>query len=283
MQSYRNIFIILTYINSKDLIEFLESAKVTADDYKVIIVNSYHDDESKEKIEKIAYNNGCDFINVENRGYSYGNNCGIQYAMEHYKFEFITVSNADIIIKKYKTKGLPKDGIFSGVLIARSGKNQNPMTVKENILSEKLIYQGFKYRKKIKLFLGIGLNKIRREIFLFKNKNMRSISSNPALKPQLVRIFQPHGSFITFSINSIKKLWNGNDFNYTGVFDENMFLFSEEGVLAKRAKKLNIPIYYSNYAFCYHKEDGSMKLADLDLNGELAKSNIYFYEHYCKK
>ncbi len=155
------------------------------------------------------------------------------------------------------------------------------MLIKENKFSEKLIYLGFKQKNKIKIYFGIGLNRIIRETFLIFHKNMRSATENVALK--LIRIFQAHGSFITFSEEAIKRLWNGKDVNYTGVFDENMFLFSEEGVIARRAKLLNVPVYYSNFAICDHKEDGSMKISGLNLNSELTKSNIYYYERYCMR
>ncbi len=30
----------------------------------------------------------------------------------------------------------------------------------------------------------------------------------------------------------------------------------------------------------FHKEDGSMNLSNISIQGELAKGNIYYYEHY---
>lgn len=270
----KNIFVVLTYINSDDLQDFVNSVKKNVEDYKVIVVNSFHDEESKKRIRDIAIENGCDFINVENKGYSFGNNRGIEYAFENYNFDFLTVSNADIVINRYNTAELP-DGIFAGIIIARDGRQQNPMLVQENHLSEELIYKGFYSNKKSLLLLGLLINKINRMIFLSKYK--KKINSD---KLFYKKIFQAHGSFITFSFSSLKDMWNSNDMEMNGIFDENMFLFGEEGVLAKRAIRLNIPIYFSNYSICHHKEDGSMRLSKINLEGELKKNNIYFHKLY---
>ncbi len=281
MKKVKNIFVVLTYINSDDLIDFLDSVSNCVDDYQVIVVNSFHDAESKNKIEQIAKNYNCDFLNVENKGYSYGNNRGIEYALQNYNFQYLTVSNADIIIRSYNTNLLPKEGIFAGILIAKKGHMQNPMIVKENNFSEKLIYEAFVHGTKWKFILGVGLNKIFREIFLFTHAMKKPSANGQGLR--LFTISQAHGSFLTFSRDSLFRLWDGADTGFKGIFDENIFLFAEESVLAKRAKALGIPVYYSNFAVCHHKEDGSMKLSHVDIGGELAKANIYAYEHYAVK
>lgn len=278
MNYVRNIFVVLTYINSADLIDFIASVRENVNDFKIIIVNSFHDDGSKKAIEQIAKDNNCDFINLENKGYSYGNNYGIAYALQHYKFDFLTVSNADIIVNKYNTNELPSKGIFAGVIIARDGRAQNPMIVHEYKLREKLCYEAFKKKQKWKLLFAVGMNKIDRTLFLIMHRNIGRDAKN---KLRMIKVYQGHGSFITFSRLTLEMLWNGKDVNFKGIFDENMFLFAEESVLAKRAEKLGIPIFFSNFAICNHKEDGSMNLSNIDVNGELAKSNIYFYEHYC--
>ena len=184
--------------------------------------------------------------------------------MQNYDFDFLIVSNADIIVRKFNTVSLNNEGIYCGVLKNKKGKHQNPMLVYENPISDQLIYEGYKEEKKWKLVIGIGMNMAIRKAFLCIH------SGNRILR----KIFQPHGSFIVFSKRIIETLYP--------VFDENVFLFGEEGILAKRAKSKNIKIYYSDFAICDHNEDGSMGLSDLDLDGECKKSNIYYYENYCK-
>ncbi len=266
MEKIRDIFVVLTYINAEDLADFIASVREKAVDSKIIVVNSYHDDISTQTIKMIAQNENCDFMNVPNKGYSFGNNQGIKYAYENYDFDFLTISNPDIIIHKYDTTRLIDEAaIYCGVLVNKKRKNQNPMLAKENKISDYLIYKGYQKQSKILLFWGLGLNKIIREVFLLFHRN----------RGKAVRVFQPHGSFITFSRKAIELL--------DQVFDENVFLFGEEGILAKRAKKLGLSIWYSDYAVCLHKEDGSMKLSDRKIDDEYGKSMKYYYDNYVKR
>lgn len=67
------------------------------------------------------------------------------------------------------------------------------------------------------------------------------------------------------------------------VYDENIFLFAEEMVLAAKARKLCMKTIFDNSISVFHKEDGSMNLSNISIQGELAKGNVYYYEHYIKK
>ncbi len=268
MEKYNNIFVILTYKNYEDLKECIDSIKEKVSSYKIIVVNSYFDDETMNIFESIAKENNCDFINVENKGYSYGNNVGIDFALKNYYFDYLVVSNPDIIVKDYNQEVLTnntKYGIIAPKIIARSGKLQNPMCVRRSKLSCKLEYKGFKKDSKFWIMFGIGINKINRTLKTFFHFNKK--------KPY--KIYAAHGSFVLLKKDAIQKLYP--------VYDENMFLFGEESVLAEKAKQKGILIGQFNSIVVNHKEDGSMKLADFSINDELKKSNIYFYENYMKR
>ena len=255
------IFVILVYRNYVDLEECIESISRNVENYKIIVVNAYYDDCSMQGIEDISKKYNCDFINIENKGYSFGNNVGIKYARDHYDFKHLIVSNPDIIIKEFPNiEGMDCD-IIAPQIKTITGKAQNPMHIVENNLAERLIYRGFKKQSKISLYIGLAINKIRREFFLLFGKNKKK------------RIFSAHGSFVIFSNKALSKL------DYMP-YDENMFLFAEEMVLAVKAKEQKLKTFYMPNIKIYHKEDGSMKLSDLSINKELAKSNIYFYEEY---
>lgn len=260
---FKHIFVVLTYRNTKDLVEFLDSLEECIESYKVIIVNSFYDDKSRDEFESIATAHGCDFLNVPNKGYSVGNNRGICYAKEKYEFDYLIISNPDIIVQKFLLPEEAQPAIYCGKITTLSGKLQNPMHVMENKLSEFLVYRGTKANNKFLFYLGIAMSKILRIMFNSKLKFSRK---------ERYKIFAAHGSFFAFSRKALDVL--------EPVFDENMFLFSEEHVLAKRAKKLNVPIYYLKSIDCVHKEDGSMNLWNGNTNEELKKSVIYCYENY---
>lgn len=265
MEHYKYIIIVLVYKNVDDLKECIDSIYKKITFSKIIVVNSYYDEQSKKAIQITAENGNCVFINVENKGYSFGNNRGIEYAREHYNYDYIIVSNPDITIKKFNDKIIdrhPEFGIIAPKIIAASGKLQNPMNVVRSRVSEYLEYQGFKRNSKLLLTVGIGIGKIQRMIAVMKHKK----HNNPYI------IYAAHGSFVILSRQTVETLYP--------VYDENVFLFAEEGILAYKAKEAKIRTGQFDTIVINHKEDGSMKLSNLSINDELKKANIYYYENY---
>jgi len=124
------VFVVLTYRNTVDLDSFIKYTRERVNDaYKIIVVNSFFDHESLDRLREIAVTNNCDFLNTENKGYGYGNNRGIDFARSHYKFKFLIVSNPDIEIQYMPTIDSLEE--YSRCIIAPTiktltGKNQNP-------------------------------------------------------------------------------------------------------------------------------------------------------------
>lgn len=259
-ERYKFIVVILVYRNYSDLIECIDSINKHVKECKIIVVNAYYDEISKNKIKKVAIEKKSDFLNIENKGYSYGNNRGIEYANNNYEYEYIIISNPDIVVRKFDDI-IPDAGIIAPKIIAASGKNQNPMIIKENGLVQFLIYYGFKNKKQVFYLIGIVLNKCFRFILALLNKHNR-----------YYEIFAAHGSFVIIKKDVINSIFP--------LYDENLFLFAEEGVLAKKCQQNDIRTVYDSDIVVNHKEDGSMKLADFSINDELSKANIYFYENY---
>ncbi|MDE7084560.1 MAG: glycosyltransferase [Clostridia bacterium] len=259
------VFSVVIYRNTDDLAEFLESVKQNVKpDYRVILVNNYYDGESRDRAKKIAGENGCDFIDSKNNGYGSGNNRAVEYALEHYDFEYFIVSNPDIVIKKFDCKELSKikDGVLAPEIITVNGKRQNPMYVRDLRTANKRIYRGLKNNKKFPFYFGIGQNKIVRGWHNAFYKLSRKTTH---------KIYQAHGSFVIFTNSCLQQ---------TGApYDENMFLFAEESYLAHKLKEKNIPTRYCSFISVVHKEDGSMKFRS-DISDQLKKSNLYFYENY---
>ena len=85
--------------------------------------------------------------------------------------------------------------------------------------------------------------------------------------------FALHGSAIIFSRSSVKKLKN--------VFDEKIFLYTEEEDLAYMASKFSVPLHYVPDIVVEHREDGSDSgAAPSVLSLETRKSIIYRYEKW---
>ncbi len=265
---YKYIICILTYRNDEELEECLLSFKKNIKDYKAIVVNAFYDKESEEKCKQIADKYDCDFYSVPNKGYGYGNNRAIEYARMKYKFDFIIISNPDVEVRKFNDDILPivQESIVAPRILTKNKKNQNPYWYKKNPLSEMLIYNGLKKNIKIFLIFGFGINKLIREI---------SLIGYSITKKKKMQVYASHGCFCIIHMKVLEKI---------GVlYDENMFLFVEEAVLAKKLNDCGIKTYYTDEIFIEHKEDASMKLAEISGKDEMKKSFIYYYEKYIKK
>lgn len=264
MKKYEEVFIVLTYRSIEDLEECIISIQKKFLSSKIIIVNSFYDNRTKDEFMMIAQKYNCDFLNVENKGYGYGNNRGIEYCLQNYEFDYLVISNPDIIVKKAcmdLTRYKNKEVVIAPKVVTRKGKEQNPYWVVKNSLAEKLIYVGYKQKNKGIVYAGIILNKIIRVIFNIYAKNSGKTE---------FKVYASHGCFVIFSYNAIKKLGE--------VYDEKMFLFAEEALLAHRLEKLQIPTIYTKEVFIYHKEDGSVGVAQINEQSEVRKSVIYYFE-----
>lgn len=260
--TYDFIFVVLVYRNTQDLIDFFKDYNIP--NSKVIVVNSFYDNLSDDEFRNISQRNDADYISVENKGYGYGNNKGIEYALIHYKFNYLVISNADVKILSFADKNNLIDGaIIAPEIKTLKGKNQNPYLPYDYWLYDNYKYIGFKYFRYL-LYGSIALNKLGRIVFRWRRK----LSNNN-------RIFAAHGSFIIISYSALIKL--------IPIFNEKMFLFGEEEHLAKLAKSRGIPVYFLDKIKILHKEDGSVGLLNRNIRPYVKKSFFYFYEFWHKK
>lgn len=256
-------FVVLVYRNSGDIKELVDSIRKEYRQYTchILVVNSFFDEDTNKVIKAIASELQCDYLCVENKGYSYGNNRGIEYILKHYSCDYIIVANPDTCIVRNNfsyENYLQKKVVIAPCIKNLNGKQQNPYWVINNSFAEFLIYMGHKKKSTITLYFGIALNKLIRELFHLK-RHYRS-----------KKVFAAHGSYVIFSREVILQI---------GLpYDENMFLFAEENLLAHKLLEQNVPVMYTDDIGIIHKEDGSLKLSKIDENQELTKSIIYYYE-----
>lgn len=237
---YNIVFVVLVYKNIDVLKDFFKSLNVKSS--KVIVVNSFFNDISLMECEETATRNNADFIAIPNKGYGYGNNVGTKYAMEHYDYDFLVLSNSDIKIKEIFTlsKYKGEEMVIAPQTIMRTGKHQNPDTPWEL----KFVYPMLSYALNHKLGMVYTLchicTRLNREIFRLYAKVIRK---------EKYKIFSAHGSFIIFTKKAVEKLFP--------FFDDEMFLYNEEWYLALKAKKIEVPIYFIPTIEVLHYEGAS--------------------------
>lgn len=264
-QFYSDVFVVLTYKNTEDVQDLLDSLKkVLVHDYKVIIVNSFYSQETSKKLECIAEKYNCVFIPTDNNGYGAGNNRGIEFALEHFKFKRIVISNPDIVVKKYNTEWFnhASSGIYGGIISNLKGKRQNPMRVADFKLTNNTNYYLLILHSKPLFYLSICIAKLQRELVLCCPKKTN-------------KVFAVHGSFFVITADLLDKL--------IPVFDENIFMYGEELDIAKKFKLLGISTYFTKEMCVIHKEDGDVSIANISHSETSKKSCVYIYNKWKNK
>ena len=258
------VFVVLVYRNTNDLVEFF--ANLSLPNTKVIVVNSYYDEESEKAFKEIAENNAADFISVPNKGYGAGNNRGCEFALKNYKFRYLIISNADIEVKQMDLEQLIpyEDSIIAPKTLTLTGKNQNPFMIRHHPYIDGVKNWAFKnnYRKVIKFFSMFS--RIEREFYLKVTYPM--FHNN--------QVYAAHGAFVIIPYSIINKL--------CPIYNEKMFLFAEEEHLAQMAKCQKIPIVYLPQIKVLHKEDGSTGAIG-DNFKYIRESCIEFYNYWYNK
>lgn len=261
------VFVVLVYRNSKDIKNLIESISENINlNRKIIIVNSFYDETSKEEIQKIAEDTKSDFLNIPNKGYGYGNNKGIEFAKNNYIFDYLIVCNPDTIIQEFEipdTFDKNDSCIIAPKILTLTKKNQNPYYKKKSNFKEWILYNAYKRNIKNLFFLSNLIGRIQREFFEMKIKILRK---------KKMEIYASHGSFLVFSSKMI--------FQFEKIYDENIFLFSEENDLARLCYENKIPMYYFPDLKIIHKEDGSMGFVDHSLIKYKKQSFMYYYEKW---
>ncbi len=260
---YDIIFVVLVYRNENDLEDFFSHFHL--ENCKVIVVNSFYDEVSEGKIKKIAIRYDADFLSVPNNGYGAGNNRGCRYALDNYLFEYLVISNADIMIEKLDIFDLKryKDSIIAPQILNLSNKKQNPsVPFKPSFAIERLRYWIYCGNHNKLIWLYFCYSRLMK-VFYYCISGFRK------------KIFSAHGAFVIFPQKVVQQLYP--------FYNEEMFLFNEEEHLARHAMLNKINTYYAPEIIIRHKEDGSMNLENINEFEKLKQSYLVYYDYWIAK
>lgn len=257
------VFIVLVYRNYNDLKDlYISLTKNVKARFELVVVDAFFSNETSKKIIELSEELSCFYLFSQNGGYGYGNNRGLEFADKMFDYKYICICNPDTVLKtEISIEQFENEVCIAPRIITARGKNQNPYWAYENSLSERLIYQGYKKERKMCTYFGVILNKLLKGLFLVENKYGNK-----------KQIYACHGSFFFLNASFIK--------NHLPLFDERMFLFYEEAYLARVLKNNGDKIKYDRNIVIYHKEDGSMNIAQIKEYPHLKDSYILYYERY---
>lgn len=261
MLKYDVVFVLVNYNTEDEIVHFIKTISVDFT-YRIVCVNNYSDTNSLNRIRLLSVEHDFDLIENKNTGYGNGNNKGIEYALIHYNFLYLVVSNCDIEILRFNKNDLFKydRGIIAPQINTLNNRMQNPMYIQRHPSLYNLFEISRKFKSIKSLYVGVALSKI----FTFYDKKYQK-SNN--------KIYAAHGAFIIFTINTLNKMFP--------IFDSKMFLFCEELVLAEKAFHVDEPVFYDDNIRVKHFEDASMS----EYNGSISKFNLWrdSYEIFYKK
>ncbi|NMC98148.1 MAG: glycosyltransferase family 2 protein [Bacteroidales bacterium] len=277
--------VILNYNSHSDTIDLtnnLLSFNITS--LKIVIVDNCSSREGFDEViaKFLTLPNVHVIENKENRGYGYGNNIGIKYLLDS-GVRYILISNPDIeinspyvlhemfrIIKENKYPVIAPQvlNVQSQIINPSNRKRPSNEEIEKIRLRHSTVFRYIYYFILCIIYL-LSFNKW--------NRKRKNFDHNPSIKT--TEVYRVHGSFFMIDL----KFFITN--NIFPVFDENVFLFFEEYIIAEKVKSNEGKILLLNYVNVLHKEDASQKKDILNrIKYEIMASRAlgYVYNNYFK-
>lgn len=242
------------YESTSRLVENIKKYKILE---KIVIVDNNSREDEKEKLRTIKHKKVKIIENSENKGYSYAINIGAKYLISLYGKCNIIVSNSDVIIKEEKhikellKTLLNKDVAVSSPVIFENGKLNRGWkltTPKQDILMMLPKVYSF-FEKKYRYY--------KEEHYMEKTSIVDVVS----------------GCFFLIKSTVLEEI---------GFLDENVFLYYEENILAKKLKELKLKSVINNEVVIIHNHSVTIdkNVSRKNKLKTLRNSQFYYEEKY---
>ena len=249
--------VVVNYNDYKNTISFINSIS----DYKlikyIVIVDNCSTDDSYSKLEKICNDKISLLKNDSNKGYGSGINLGSKFLIEN-GVKTIIVSNTDIIINsesdlRKATSYIKDDVVLVGPkVLEKGGVNRGwkiPSVWDDCLLNIPVIHR-----------------KLRKKLLFYKD----SFYDDSVTYVEAVS-----GCFFVISADALKEV---------GFFDENVFLYYEENIIAYKFKEKGYKALIVNDVSVIHNHsvtiDNSMNR--IKKYKALKRSQKYFHRNYTR-
>ena len=241
------------YINTKKFIKSILGYKIIS---YIVIVDNCSTDNSYTELEKIVSDRVILLSNDSNKGYGSGINLGSKYLIDNYNISNIIVSNTDIIISSEEDLNvlisyLKDDIALIGPVVLENGEVNRGWKI-PSIWNDVLLNFPVIHRK------------IRKKTLFYRDDHYnQKISYVEALS----------GCFFIIRADVLKQV----DF-----FDENIFLYYEENVLAVKLKKAGFKSIIVNDVNVVHNHSVTIdnSINRIKKYKILKKSQKYFHKNY---
>lgn len=229
---------------------------------KIVIVDNNSSDDSYSKLQQIVSDNVKLFKAERNGGYGYGNNQGANYAIKKFHPDYLVIMNPDVKVQKESVEKCfkileqyPSLGSVSPIMKNSKGE-----------IHKSFAWKHFSYFQEC-----IGISTLLRTIFYKSYDRIYYDISSFSSGPQIVDVLP--GSLVIFRTNA---------FTEAGMYDENIFLFVEERVIAKRLKKVGYSsaICSGTYFLHHHSMTINKTMKEFKKHLIFLKSKCFFLRTY---
>lgn len=252
----KTVFLIINYNDYETTNKLLQNVSNYKILDKIIVVDNNSTDNSFNKLKQNE-NKNIEIVKcLSNKGYGAGINYGCKYIKKSLENCYVIVSNPDVEI--YNEQSLKKiiesfddeTSIVAPIIKEHEGFNRGwkvPTPMQDVVLNLPLIHRI-----------------IRPKMLFYKNDYYKS---------KIVDVEAVSGCFFAIKLSDLEKV---------DYFDENIFLYYEENVIAKKLEKINkkIKINCNVEVFHNHSVTIDKNINKINKYKELKKSQIYFQKKY---
>ncbi len=255
--------IILNFNTFDDTCECIKSIRETTHiSYKIYVVDNVSSDGSyKNLIDKFDGETDVTILKSDrNGGYSYGNNIGARVAISD-GCDYILISNPDVIYFD-RAIDLLAEAISKNSKIGVVGPSTPSLDQSESQLLRKVFTP---------------------KLYFFSKKPFKLLSK--FFKSLQTEIPYPQNQDEIYLFNGMVRgccfMISTNLFNEIGLFDDNVFLYSEEWIIAKKIYEKGLMCAFIKNAKALHKEATSTKKLGTGFQTfHLYLSAFYYLKHY---
>ena len=256
--------IIVNYNDIENTVRYVQKIKKYTVINRIVVVDNLSTTMGAfEKLKKLEDEKVYVIQSDKNGGYNYGNNVGIHYLEEKKEeYDYIIISNPDIEIEEEAIEKCLNvfDESKEIAIVAPRMFNKNNKPIRRS---------AWKLRT-------VGLDIIHATRFLeilFYKKLRRGEYSEEDYKNPILEVDAISGAFFIIKNDILKEI---------GLFDENVFLFYEEDILAKVLKEKNYKTISLNTQKFIHYESQTIGKTFSYYNKmkQLFRSKMYYQEKY---
>jgi len=257
--------IIVNYNDAEDTVKYVKKINEYENLQKVVVVDNCSTDSNTMKMLDEVQNEKVDIIKADkNGGYNYGNNFGIKY-LENLgeEYDYIIISNPDIEIKK--------EAIDRCLQVLENDKQVAVVAPRMyNSENKPIRRSSWKMRT---FWLDVIHSTRLLEILFYKKMRDGEYRENEYSENPLLEVEAISGAFFIIRSQVLKEIEK---------FDENVFLFYEEDILAKKLKEKNYKtISVNDIEFIHYESQAIGKtLSYYRKMKQLYKSKMYYHKTY---